>query len=350
MKIFKRLIILSVLITIIVLPLFLPIRVSADESLWALDGRPTSAGGSAKYDTAIKWSVDTLANTRYYDEGDRKIGGNTWWHVVNNLLCMHPSNNDSSFGGNKSLRAFIVIDVNKSGNEPDLAEIYVAAGDWTGGATNDAMTKVATFNDSGHAERACLCTLINQDTTTHYSWAGYKATFNHWWNSNYSFYGNKAGKNFPDGGYENDNSRDTEILNKVQEYGSKYKSESTQYQSRLIIFGGGKTQRRGLVFGQECEGGSQVEIEKYITKIEGISDADLNQNLNDARKIGVDKIQKEKDKQKDPVESVSSDIKVTYKIIIRNKGKKDVTGTLEDTPDETLFDVSSMDWNRRKTV
>lgn len=278
-----------------------------------------------------------------YAEGGSYSNGVKKWKCDDQIQCLEGSNTRT---GSRILIA--ILDINPDGDNPDGGRICVG-GTWRDLSNNPLNAKMAYMcyfaEKTGKHES-------NGGSTGRAEYEWFKLPFAYFWQyGGYRDYLSAYCNDLPLVIESISASRVTSktCYTESDNYMNTYQTSDKQYQSRMLIVGnGGDSQSRSIVFGKQVKA-SPIKIEKYITKVEGVSDSALNQNLGDQRKIGNGTIGSESDKETKPVKS-SANVKVTYKIILKNSGTSVVKGTLTDEPDEGLFIKSSMSWQRRNPV
>ena len=275
----------------------------------------------------------------YYMEG---TGSNSqsWWEREHQVMCM-----EGAVIGTSSAYSYpyAVIDINKDGTKPGEATVYV------NGSSRDIP------DNKWNAIMACYsakCEEAGHASLRDSGYYGSKKGFAYFWNNGYSSF--LSGYVSPLPGSANNASASYAAVSEAMSYGENYKTAATTYQARIILCKGGASQSRAIVYGKEAEAKAGCTIEKYITKVEGLSDTSITKSFGETRKISESGlITCEDDKETKPVGNVpgddyrvtSGEVKVTFKIVLNNEGDTEIKGTLTDNPDTTFYQQGSMTWS-----
>ena len=207
------------------------------------------------YDGVINKSLSTLQGYGSYDEGS--------WASCTQVLCIHSSNTANG----TAMDPIMIIDINPDGDDP------------TGGTITTGSKTIPLENNATNATMAYLCYIAESaDTHNSVTYANnYQLRSSYWWLYGYSNFiaGHKPGISFPTTGtYQGSKSwaQSDSIINDAIDYGNNYDDYDKTYSARIVVFDGGWSQSRIVVFGKESipppdDIPTVPEIDKYISSV-----------------------------------------------------------------------------------
>lgn len=306
-KIFKRLLIITTIILIVLLVKNVHSSEAADTKI--------------KYVTMAHWGYEKVA-AMSYDDIHKYVAHDdnaNDWQGCHQVMCLHNSDTNSS----EKEKAYMIIDINPDGTNPKAGTVIVNGGspiELPESNYNAMLAYIAAFaEDRADSSGAVYNTVKNP--------------FSYFWTKTYKDYLDDyiSASLIPvqDNASELNWCKNCSLITAAKNYAKKCTTMEETCSARILVFAGGFGQTRAILYGTKATITPEIEMDKHITKViyENGTSSKFNRT---GRKTSA--------KYRSPVTAKSSRgaIDVYYTINIKNVGDKTITGTYEDTYD-TIF-------------